>query len=172
MTDTMTRPRASTSAPGNPRLRASDAERDDVAAQLREHFAAGRLSAAESQERISQALEARTHGELAELLADLPGLGSLAGPGRWPGGAPGDAVTSAPGIPPAAGPGGILSPAKENDSRAAALTVGIIVAAYLVTWLITGIWWIPWALFVVPAVVFCRRSRGRASAPATGRSLP
>jgi hypothetical protein len=166
MTDTMTRPPAGTPATGHPRLRASDAERDDVAAQLREHFAAGRLSAAESRERISQALEARTHGQLDELLADLPALGSLAG------GTAGDPVTSSPGTWPAAGPGGILSPAKENDPRVAAVTLGIIVAAYLVTGLITGIWWIPWALLVVPAVVFCRRSRGRGCAPAAGRRLP
>jgi hypothetical protein len=61
---------------------------------------------------------------------------------------------------------------KENDTRVAAVTLGIIVAAYLVTWLVTGIWWIPWALFVVPAVVLRRRSRGGTSAPAAGRSRP
>jgi len=47
---------------GDPRIRASDADRDHAVAQLREHFAAGRLSAAESQDRIGQALKARTLG--------------------------------------------------------------------------------------------------------------
>jgi len=58
--------------PGNPRIRASDADRDRVAALLREHHAAGRLTAEEFHERMDAALEATTLGELDELLADLP----------------------------------------------------------------------------------------------------
>jgi hypothetical protein len=58
--------------PGNPRIRASDADRDRVAALLREHHAAGRLTAEEFHERMDAALNAKTLGELDELLADLP----------------------------------------------------------------------------------------------------
>ncbi len=54
------------------RLRASDADRDRVAALLQEHHAEGRLSAEEFDERLDVALHARTLGELDELLADLP----------------------------------------------------------------------------------------------------
>ena len=54
------------------RIRASDADRDHVTARLREHFAAGRLTADELDERISAALNAKTHGELRPLMADLP----------------------------------------------------------------------------------------------------
>ena len=60
--------------PGDPRIRASDADRDRVAALLREHHAAGRLTAEEFHERMERALIARTLGELDELLADLPAI--------------------------------------------------------------------------------------------------
>ena len=54
------------------RIRASDADREHVTARLREHFAAGRLTSDELDERISAALKAKTHGELRQLMADLP----------------------------------------------------------------------------------------------------
>ncbi len=58
----------------DPRIRASDADRDRTAAMLREHHAAGRLSAEEFNERLDQAYAAKTMGELDQLLADLPGI--------------------------------------------------------------------------------------------------
>ena len=59
-------------SPSESRLRASDADRDRVASLLQEHHAAGRLTAEEFAERLDVALQARTLGELDELLADLP----------------------------------------------------------------------------------------------------
>jgi Domain of unknown function (DUF1707) len=56
----------------NPGLRASDADRDKILAQLSEHFQAGRLTTAEFDERSSRALSARTVGDLAGLMTDLP----------------------------------------------------------------------------------------------------
>jgi hypothetical protein len=56
----------------DPRLRASDADRDRTAALLREHHAAGRLTAGEFDERLDQVFAAKTVGELEELLSDLP----------------------------------------------------------------------------------------------------
>lgn len=53
-------------------MRASDADRDAVLAQLSEHFQAGRLNSEEFDERSSLALRARTFGDLAELTKDLP----------------------------------------------------------------------------------------------------
>jgi hypothetical protein len=53
-------------------MRASDADRDRVAEVLREAYAEGRLDADEHTERISRAYEAKTLGELAPLLSDLP----------------------------------------------------------------------------------------------------
>ncbi len=61
------------SRPANPDMRASDADRDRVVDMLRDHAAAGRLSADELEERIEVALAARTAGELDALLTDLPG---------------------------------------------------------------------------------------------------
>jgi hypothetical protein len=58
----------------DPRIRASDADRDRTAALLREHHAAGRLTADEFQERLDKAYAAKTLGELDELLADLPAI--------------------------------------------------------------------------------------------------
>src|SRR6202034_2167914 len=56
-----------------PPVRASDAEREDAVAQLRERFAAGQLSQDTFVYRMEAALGARDRGELAGLLADLPG---------------------------------------------------------------------------------------------------
>jgi hypothetical protein len=60
--------------PGSPALRASDAERERAATQLREHFAAGRLAPEELDERLDAAYAARTVPELQTLLRDLPPL--------------------------------------------------------------------------------------------------
>lgn len=62
----------------NPAIRASDADRDQVLAQLSIHYQAGRLTTDEFDERSSQALAARTMGDLAGLLTDLP---AVAAPG-------------------------------------------------------------------------------------------
>ena len=53
-------------------MKASDADRDAALSELSEHFQAGRLTAAEFDERAGQALAARTWGELKDLLRDLP----------------------------------------------------------------------------------------------------
>jgi Domain of unknown function (DUF1707) len=59
----------------NDRYRVSDADRDRVTAQLRDHYAEGRLSTGELDERLTAALNAKTAGELRRVLADLPGPG-------------------------------------------------------------------------------------------------
>ena len=55
-----------------PQLRAGDADRDAAAAALSEHFAHGRLTLDELNERLTAALAATTHGELSKAIADLP----------------------------------------------------------------------------------------------------
>ena len=57
---------------GDPKVRASDADRERTVALLREHLAAGRLTAEEFHERLDAAYAAKTLGQLDELLADLP----------------------------------------------------------------------------------------------------
>ncbi len=56
----------------SPDLRVSDSEREAAAAELREHFAAGRLTDDELSERLGAAYAARTAGDLASVRADLP----------------------------------------------------------------------------------------------------
>jgi len=55
-------------------LRVSDEQRERAAQEIREHFAAGRLSEEELSERVQRAYRARTEEELTALLADLPRL--------------------------------------------------------------------------------------------------
>jgi Domain of unknown function (DUF1707) len=67
-------------------LRVSDAERRAVADRLAEHFSEGRLDQAEFDERVGQAMNAKTRGDLRGLFDDLPEPGV---PGVSPPPAPG-----------------------------------------------------------------------------------
>jgi hypothetical protein len=58
-------------------LRIGDAERDAAATDLGEHYAAGRLSLDELNERLDEVFSAKTHGQLSRIMADLPGPGRL-----------------------------------------------------------------------------------------------
>jgi hypothetical protein len=119
-------------------MRASDADRDAVVSDLGEHFQAGRLTAAELDERTGRALTARTYGELTELLADLP------------------AVQSAPRIPAAGSPSArsLPSPGRATPPIMTALTALVIIALVLVV--AHGGWGLIWLL--VPALLIARRS--------------
>lgn len=55
-------------------VRIGDAERRELHDRLAVHFAAGRLTGAELEERTTRATAARTAGELRALEADLPRL--------------------------------------------------------------------------------------------------
>ncbi len=59
-------------APSSDSLRVGDAEREAVAAELREHYAQGRLSLEDFNERLDAAYAARTRGDLDKLISDLP----------------------------------------------------------------------------------------------------
>ena len=58
-------------AAGN-EMRVGDAEREAAAAELREHYASGRLTLDELNERIDKAFAAKTRGDLNALMTDLP----------------------------------------------------------------------------------------------------
>ena len=81
-------------------VRVGDADREAVAAQLREHYADGRLTLEELNERLDQAFAAKTKADLNTVMRDLPqaarpaagmpyGGTAWQGPGRqgpgWPG---------------------------------------------------------------------------------------
>jgi hypothetical protein len=53
-------------------MRISDAERAEVADLLSAHYSDGRLDQAEFNQRLDQAMHAKTYAELGGLLADLP----------------------------------------------------------------------------------------------------
>jgi hypothetical protein len=55
-----------------PELRASDEDREQVVQALERHTAVGRLSLDEHADRVERTLTARTCGELAAILSDLP----------------------------------------------------------------------------------------------------
>ncbi|MFE6778080.1 DUF1707 domain-containing protein [Streptomyces sp. NPDC057702] len=65
-------PVAPPATPPGDAIRASDADRDRVADILREALAEGRLTPEEHAERIGGVYEARTRGELAPYVRDLP----------------------------------------------------------------------------------------------------
>jgi hypothetical protein len=66
-----------------PAIRASDADREQVAERLRIATAEGRLQPHELEERLTAAFAARTYGELEPLVADLPAAPPKA-PARTP----------------------------------------------------------------------------------------
>ncbi len=96
-------------ASGN-EMRVGDAEREAAAAELREHYASGRLTLDELNERVDKAFAAKTRGDLNALMTDLPSsrpgwaAGAPGAPGAGPSGAGGPFGPSGPSGP--FGPGG------------------------------------------------------------------
>jgi DUF1707 SHOCT-like domain len=70
---------------GYPGIRASDEDRSQTAATLGEHYAAGRLTLEEFQERLDQVYAPTTLDELDRLMTDLPGtdLGRVPERSAW-----------------------------------------------------------------------------------------
>jgi hypothetical protein len=69
-------------------MRVGHAERDAVTAELREHYAAGRITLDELNERLDKALAAKTKADLNALMTDLPSVPG-AGTGASVGGSAG-----------------------------------------------------------------------------------
>jgi Domain of unknown function (DUF1707) len=145
--------------PADPRIRASDADRDRTVALLREHHAAGRLTAEEFHERLDAALNAKTLGELDELLADLPVIDLYRLPhesmGR-PAGLPSSSL-----VPRDPGTG----PARFSPGTVAMGAWGALSGALIAVWAVAAVvgsgTWLPWwLLVVVPWIwVMIRRAR-------------
>ena len=116
--------------------RASDADRDALVSDLSEHFQAGRLTAAELDERTGRALTARTWGELGELAADLPALRPAA-----------PAATPTAGLP--------QPPARRTAPALTAGLAGLAIAAVVLVHMVHGGWGLIWLL--LPVLLIARR---------------
>lgn len=137
--------------PGDPRIRASDADRDRATTLLREHHAAGRITAEEFHDRMDQALEAKTLGELDELMADLPAIDLYQLP---------DASLRR--IPPHRGqsllpadPGGSAHPVRFTPGTVAMGAWAVVTSALVAIWAVAavigvGTWFPWWALIAIP----------------------
>jgi hypothetical protein len=152
---------------GDPRIRASDADRDRVAALLREHHAAGRLTAEEFGERMDQALEAKTLGELDQLLADLPAIDLYQLPDASLRRIPprsGQSLLPADAGGSASGP---ASPVKFTPGGVALGAWGVVTALLVALWAVAavvgvGTWFPWWALIAIPWIwVVVRRAQRR-----------
>ena len=73
------------SAPGGPRRLAGEADREQLVALLREHYALGELGLDELDRRVGVVLSARYLDEAALAMADLPQLAGLGTAGERPG---------------------------------------------------------------------------------------
>lgn len=109
------------SFPGS-ETRVSDAERDQAAAELSEHFQAGRLAQEEFDDRSGRALQARTRGDLSVLFTDLPRRTASAPA------APGPVVSPAPALGPAVMRAGRLPVARVIIGCVLAVTVAASLA--------------------------------------------
>jgi hypothetical protein len=117
-----------------PDMRISDSERAEVADRLSKHYGDGRLDQDELNERLDQAMKAKTHADLAGLLADLPG-------------------DEPPGAEPPA-----RKPGRRNGHwlrRAGFLALVIVLAAILGHALAES--FVPWLLIGFVALVWLRR---------------
>jgi hypothetical protein len=134
-------------------LRVSDADRQAVADQLSKHFGDGRLDQAEFDERLTQAMSAKTYRDLDGLLTDLPPTQASGGAGLPPAGGRGVAGRAAGSVP------------QRRFAHPILLIVAAVVALSIVghaaAWAFGGFLWI--ALVCLVVLAFTRRSRRRHS---------
>ena len=147
--------------PGNPRIRVSDADRDRTASLLREHHAAGRLTAEEFHERMDAALNAKTQGELDELLSDLPVIDLYELPHEWMRRPPGHSHSSL--VPKDSD--GAAGPVKFSPGTLAMGAWGVVTGVLVAVWAVAAVvgagTWLPWWLLVaIPWIwVLIRRAQ-------------
>jgi hypothetical protein len=107
-----------------PEHRASDADRDRVAALLREAHAEGRLDVDELGDRLDATYASRTYAELAALTQDLPVSGERPRPAPAPVPAPAERPSVRRG---------------DRDLRGAWAAWGVAVAVNVVIWLLVAV---------------------------------
>lgn len=127
-----------TASHADPNMRVSDAERAEVADRLSKHYSDGRLDETEFNERIDQAMRAKTHADLSGLLTDLP----ASEPAETPKAAKASG-TAAPVPRP--------QPARRNHRF---LELVLIVVVAVIVWHALVHSFIPWLLIGVIAVLW------------------
>jgi len=131
-------------------LRVSDADREAVVTELGEHFQAGRLDAAELDDRTGRALRARVRSDLDEVLTDLP---------RTPPASRGPQAAARPRLPLVP----LLVPALVAAVLVAVtLTAGIAGGGWHHRWAAGVFWWPLWWVIPVMALrlLWARRHLG------------
>jgi hypothetical protein len=111
-------------------LRIGDTERDAAAADLGEHYAAGRLTLDELNDRLDAVFSAKTFGQLAKVMADLPGPGRL----PWHTGPSGPSARR--GAYSGWGPTEFQEPPASNDRAGRFAALSLLLLAMLI-WLFT-----------------------------------
>jgi DUF1707 SHOCT-like domain len=152
----------------DPGIRASDEDRGRIATALGEHYAAGRLTLEEFQERLDRAYAATTLGELDDLMTDLPGRDLGQSPGAWlpsPGGNP-PSPAGHPPLPQRPLPGPVQGPVR-GSSPALRAWVAISIGIFVI-WLLSGAGGAPWFLWVVVGLGLLALRRWMAGAPRHG----
>jgi hypothetical protein len=118
-------------------LRVGDAERDAAAADLGDHYAAGRLTLDELNERLDAVFTAMTFGQLVRVMADLPG------PGRVPwlirSGMPGDPGARHRPEPSGARRAGSLQDSPMSTDRAGRYAALALLVLAMLIWLFTAL---------------------------------
>lgn len=135
-----------------PPKRVGYAERDEAVAQLQEHHAAGRLTSDEFEERMTQALEAKTIDDLAPLFADLPRSAPQTSPALVAA-----ASSSTPAVNPDEDPdkgrGPWLPPGEPGYLSALRLVGWAVIPVGLVLMILGVTWWVFFAgLFLAPGI--------------------
>jgi uncharacterized membrane protein len=117
-------------------MRVSDAERQEVADRLAEHFASGRLDQGEFDDRVGRAMGAKTRADLGGLFADLP-------------------ETGAPVVPE--------HPRYRRRGRHPILLLALLIALIVVGTHVVSWFFVPWLwiVFAVVAVLFLTGHLGR-----------
>lgn len=144
-------------------LRVSDADRDAAVSELGEHFQAGRITVAELDERVGQAIRSQTGQDLAGIFRDLP-----AGPA-------GPAVQREPAARSGPGTGQLAGPARWRRApalagiAAVAGAVGVVAVIAIVASVQGNGRWAPWWLIPVAFFMIRRLAWGRRAGLRPGR---
>jgi len=135
-------------------MRASDAERADVADRLSKHYQDGRLDQAEFNERLDRAMNAKTRADFSGLFSDLP---DLPDPADKAGQSGKNGQTSRPPF----NPGRVEQRQARRSSMHYIVFLGFIA---LVTYIVAHTLmhsFLPWALLAVVAFLWLRNEHMR-----------